>query len=574
MLARPIWASPSRKIRGSPEVGTRQESEFLCSKLKVQDSTFERLLFARHHTLRRNRRDWLGAGKRREYHAVMTTQRILVRGELSPWVHVGRVLGAIGVAAGVVIGAVFAPWGWIVAGGSGVVWLFLEMMAWQARRVRTWLTLHPDGMEVESPAGQRAIHDSQVSAVALETKKNLSNGDLASITRKFTIWAEDRSEPVRMENTIKTGKADPIAELIQRLLQRLRQRMEVELARGGTASGDGWHLSRSVLTVGRPPNDQQLPLSEVTAVETFDGQMCVWQRGKDLAVAKLPLAGRNVHLLPALVQPFLPEPSADSVAAESSVGLGRVLFERRSHKSTVLAVSIAGIAMTMIGGGLLVAIGRQPNADEGAFVAGIVLLLVGPVLGVVGLWLGFCSFRCHERGVWKATPLGQQTLRYADVGSFQYSAVRHYHNGAYVGTQLSMRFRPLTTDRGPTIKYSTRTKGDDDDLDELRNTISRAIGSRMAEQLRAGQPVAWTGNLQFLPNGLSYRPGGFLGRKEPQVLPYANYGGYDLKEGVLQVFARDNKKSLVTEQASAENFYPGFFLLLLLLHQTAEEEVS
>ena len=351
--------------------------------------------------------------------------------------------------------------------------------------------------------------------------------------------------------------------MIQRLLNRLKQRMEEDLARGGTASGDGWHLSRTVLTLGRPPSDQQLPLSEVTAVETFDGQMCVWQRGKDLAVAKLPLSGRNVHLLPALVQPYLPETSAADVAAESSVGLGRVLFERRSHRSTVLAVSIAGIAMLMVGVAMLMAALSRQNADEGVFVVAIVLLLLGPVLGVAGLWLAFSSFRCHERGVWKATPLGQQTLRYDDVGSFQYSAVRHYHNGAYMGTQLSMRFRPVSPDRGPTIKYSTRTKGDDDDLDELRNTISRAIGSRMAEQLRAGQPVAWTSNLQFLPDGLSYRPGGFLGRKEPQFLPYANYGGYDLKEGVLYLFAKDTKKSIVTEQASAENFYPGFFLLLL-----------
>jgi hypothetical protein len=80
--------------------------------------------------------------------------------------------------------------------------------------------------------------------------------------------------------------------------------------------------------------------------------------------------------------------------------------------------------------------------------------------------------------------------------------------------------------------------------------------------------------LQFLPDGFSYRPGGFLGRKEPQTLPYANYGGYDLKEGVFYLFAKDNKKAIVTEQAAAENFYPGFFLLLLLLHQPVEEEVG
>ena len=502
------------------------------------------------------------------------TQRILVRGELSNWVHAGRIFGGLATVGGIVLGVAVAPWGWIAALGGGVLWLILEMMAWQARRIRTWITLHPDGIEVEDRQGHRAIHDSQVSAVALEMKKNLSNGELSSVTRKFSLWAEDQSEPVRMENKIKVGKADPLAELIERLLDRLRKRMEEDLARGGTATGDGWHLSRTALTLGRSPNDQQLPLSQITAVEAFDGQMCVWQRGTDTAIAKLPLSGRNVHLLPALVQPYLPQTSATGIAAESSLGLGRVLFERRPQRSTVLVLNIAGVAMVAIGVAMLIAFRAQPNADEGVLVGGIVLLVVGPVLGLLGLWLSFTSFRCHERGVWKRTPFGQQTLRYADVGSFQYSAVRHYHNGAYTGTQLLLRFRPITPDRGPAIKYTTRTRGDDDDLDGLRDYVSRSIGIRMAEQVRAGQPVHWTSNLQFTPDGIRYRPSSFLGRKEHQLLPYTDYGGYDLKQGVFHLFARGNKKSIVTEQAAAENFYPGFFLLVMLLHEPAHQEAA
>src|SRR5207249_5977519 len=119
------------------------------------------------------------------------------------------------------------------------------------------------------------------------------------------------------------------------------------------------------------------------------------------AVVKLPLSGRNVHLLPALVRPFLtqtPEPES----AASAAGLGRVLFERRPHRSTVLALSIAGVAMGAIGAGLVGTFFRQQNVDEGLFVAGLVLLTIGPVLAVVGFWFAFASFRCHERGVWKA----------------------------------------------------------------------------------------------------------------------------------------------------------------------------
>jgi hypothetical protein len=499
-------------------------------------------------------------------------ERILVRGELSGWVHVGRVLAVLAAIAGIGLGLEVAPRGWVVAAAGAVLSLIFEAVAWQARRLRIWLTLHPDGIELEDAGGHRAIHDSQVAAVALETKKNLANGEFYATTRKFRLWAEDQPEPVLMENKIKAGRADPLAGLIDRLLERLRRRMEDDLARGGTASGDGWHLSRTALTLGRPPSDQQLPLREITAIETFDGRMCIWQRGSDVAIAKLPLSGRNVHLLPALVRPFLTEP--DAGATGSTTGLGRVLFERRPHRSTVLAAGIAGVAMAAIGAGMAGTFVVRQNGDDGVFVAGLVLLSVGPVLALFSLWLAFASFRCHERGVWKATLLGQKTLRYDDIGSFQFSAVRHYHRGAYTGTQLTMRFRPATPDRGPPIRYTARIKGDDDDLDGLRDTISRIIAGRMYEELHAGRSVAWTSNLQFTPEGIRYRPSSLLGRKQAQLLPFAEYGGYDLKQGVFHLFARGRTRPIATEQAAAENFYPGFFLLLMLLHQPAADQVA
>ncbi len=507
-------------------------------------------------------------------------ERILVRGEISTWVHAGRALAALAFFLGIVLGAAVAPWGWAIAAGGLVIWLVLEVQAWQARRVRTWLTLHPDGIEVESTAGHRAIHDSQVSAVALETKKNLNNGEVASITRKFTLWAGDSPDAVFMENKIKVNAEDPLTDLINRLLDRLRGRFEQDLAKGGTVSGDGWHLSRTALTLGRPPQDQQIPLGEVTAVEPSEGHMCVWQRGSDTAVARLPLSARNVYLLPGLVQPYLPEQSADVGGADSASGLGRVLFEKRPHRTTVVGVAAAGAIMFAIGL-MILAVKVLPNAaagqlqtNEAVFIASIIMTALGPILCLVGVSLAYSSFRCHERGVWQSSLLGQKTLRYADVGSFQYSATRHYHNGVYTGTHLALHFKPIAADRGPAIKYSTTTRGDDDDLDGLRDFISRAIAARMAEQFNANQPVPWTANIEFLPEGIRYRPDGFLGRKEAQLLPYSDYGGYDLQQGVFYLFAKGKPKYIASEQASADNFFPGFFLLLLLLHQPAEEEVE
>jgi hypothetical protein len=494
--------------------------------------------------------------------------RILVRGELSVWVHVWRVVAVACAVVGVVLGVIFAKWGWAVAAGGAVIWLILESVAWQARRKQTWLTLHPDGIEIEDRSGRRAIHDSQVAAAALEIKKNLANGELSSITRKFTIWTENWPEPILMENRLKIGKGDPLAGLIDRLLERLQTNMEQTIARGGTASGDGWHLSRSALTIGRSPNEEQMPLSEVAAIESRDGQMCVWRRGVDLPVAKLPLSGRNVYLLPALVQPYRAEQSEPGAGTGASSGLGRVLFERRAGTGTILALAIAGIALIAFGAAMLVVYERK-QADEGALVGGLFMLAGGIFLAGLAYWLGFSGFRCHEFGVWRKTPLGERSLRYADVGRFQYSAVRHYHNGAYVGTQLTMRFTPLPEIGTKPMKYTARTKGDDDDLDALRDSVSNLIAARMAEKFQAGQTVSWTTNLEFTPDGIRYRPQKWFQRQPPVVLPYGEYAGYELKGAVFSLLARGQKKAVLTEQAAAENFYPGFFLLQMLLHREA-----
>jgi len=109
-------------------------------------------------------------------------------------------------------------------------------------------------------------------------------------------------------------------------------------------------------------------------------------------------------------------------------------------------------------------------------------------------------------------------------------------------------------------------QGEDASLEELRDFISRAIAGRMAERLSVGKTVKWTSNLTFVEGGLEYRPGGFLGRKPAVTLPYSEYHGYGLDQGTFSIFRKGAKKAVMTESASAPNFFPGFYLLQLLLH--------
>ena len=493
-------------------------------------------------------------------------ERILVRGDLSIWVHVGRALGFAALVVGVVIGLAGPPWGWIIAAGGGALWICLEAVAFKARWVRTKLIIQSEGFIVEDRRGNWAIHDAEVVAVALESKRNFSQAEVSSVTRTFRLWTERDLEPVTMHGTIKTGKPDPIAGLIDRLHDAVLARMEGDLARGLAAQGDGWQMTSMVLSIGRPPRDQQFPLGEITAIDQYDGRMCLWRRGLDEAAAKLPLGGRNVYLLPALLAPRI-SPQSESAAALSPTGLGRVLFQRKPHAGVVFGFLLSGLALNITGLALLLTL---PKWQDG-LIWFLCLSTVGIILFPVGVWTAFQAFRVHERGVWQGSLFGQKLLRYEDVGTFRYQAMDHYHNGVYVGTHLTMDFRPISPELGKRIRYNASVRGGDDDLDTLRDHVSRAIAANMAELYNAGQPVFWTSNLQFLREGIRYRPGGFLGRKEPVILPYGDYGGYDIQQGVFYLFARDNPKAVCTEPTSAENFFPGFFLLLLLLHAPADE---
>ncbi len=492
------------------------------------------------------------------------SNRILIRGEVSWWLHFFRVVAALATIVGICLATAGLFAGWIVAPVAGVISLILEAVAWSARRTRTWLTFGQDSLEIEDRTGRRTVLDTQVVAAALESKRNLNNGEFSSTTRTFRIWTDDRTEPIVMQNTIPKDRPDPLAELIARLLDGLTQRFEDLLARGGTVAGDGWVLTRGGLALSRVPSETLLPLAEITAVDPFDDKMCVWRRGQDEACAKLPLSGRNAYLLPALLKPLIPE-QADGSGGQSSTGLGRVLFERRPQPAlAVLLIAIGGI-MALVGVIIIAAGGLRDAAPLALLVPG------GLILAAAGAALRLTNFRCHERGVWQKSIFGQKLLRYVDIGSFTYSAQRHYHNGAYAGTHLSLVFKPLlpkagAPQAGRPIRFSTTVQGDDDDLDELRDVISHAICARMAGELAAGQTVPWTPNLEFTPHGIRYRPSSLFGRKDFEFLPFECYGGQSLNQGSFFLFSSLRPKHVMSEQCSVENFFPGFYLLLQLCH--------
>lgn len=488
------------------------------------------------------------------------SEPILVRGGVSKWMIVFRVLAALTALGGVLVLLFGDPKLGVMlcVVGSGL-WIMLEVSVAVQRSRREWIEDTGDGFVHTNRLEERAFDDEQVTAIAFEQKKLFANGVAKYIQRTCRLWMLDEPHPIELQNKFKIEEADPLADLLRRLLERVRLGLEKSLKQMEPVAGDGWWMDGDSFyaTVNRV--ELSVPLTELTECAVFDNQMCLWRRGQDDAFAKFPAGSQNACLLPNLLAEQLTRES-EKKESDDGPGLGRILFERRAKKFTRAILSLVALVLSLGSLGLLF------DKDPALKVIGGMLLVAAGSLLYAAIAMKRSVFRCQQRGVMKVTLFGERQLRFADTGSFSYSATRHYHNGAYVGTFINLKFEPLPEANARSISYNTSVQGEDASLEELRDFISRAIASRMAERLSAGQTVKWTNNLTFVANGLEYRPGGLLGRKAATTLPYSEYHGYGLDQGTFSIFRNGAKKAVMTESASAPNFFPGFYLLQLLLH--------
>jgi hypothetical protein len=266
-------------------------------------------------------------------------------------------------------------------------------------------------------------------------------------------------------------------------------------------------------------------------------------------------------MLPDLVEPYM-EKRADKDEPPRE-GLGRILFRRRTNRAVTIAVMILAAALVAAGG-----IGALESQEE--MPVFFILLGIGALLCVVSVHLAIADFACHEWGVMQRTLFGRRQMLYRDIASFTYRATRQFVNGVYSGTSLHLQFTPRTSGWG--ITHNSNVQGEDADLDRLRDGVAQIIASQMHVRLASGEPVVWTSNLGFSPQGFLYRPSGFIGRGQETLLPWEQYHGYTLQEGFFYLFEKGKNNAVIAENVGEANFFPGFYLLLKLSHSGEEAE--
>jgi hypothetical protein len=428
-------------------------------------------------------------------------------------------------------------------------------------RQRQWVRDTGSGFILVDQVQEREFSDDQAVSMALSYKKNYFQGLLKSLTRRFLVWIaspEDLPERLVLKTTILAGKPDPLEGLIRRIGNHLFELAKQDLETGQTVEGEGWTWQGRELTIRERKDTKITPMDDVAAMARVDGRLQIWRKGEDAAWAQLPEESANLYILERLLAEHLSRQPMPGPPPDGS--LGRVYFERAPSRRAILIlrILIVALAAASIGCGLVV---------------GLVLRDIGPSIVLMLLFLSLAAgcgllfaslrqkvFRCYEYGVFQAGLFGKRALRYDDVEAFTYSAVRRFYHGAYMGSTFTLQFEPRQGKGLSRIRVTFSLFNADDELDRLRDTISRLIAGRMYRQLKANEPVEWTSRLRFLPQGLEYATGWF--RRRTVVIPYSDIAGNKLEQGKFYLWTKRKKKAIVREQTSRRNFFPGYFLLM------------
>jgi len=418
-----------------------------------------------------------------------------------------------------------------------------------------------NGFEVDDRKGHRVYADDQVVSVALQLQEKHSEGMLKFVNRTFRINVASGTvdEEILLKDKLMAGDADPHAALIKRLSENYAERARQALDAGMRLSGVNWSLDNAALTVGESPNAVVTPLSELTRCDIFDGSVGVWARGANDPVLKAKCESKNAFVLDLLLSPIIEQNGIE----DDGEGLGHILFERKPSMATIVAMYFLGVAGIVAALVLLAIVLTGPREPVPLLIGAGIAAVLAPVFLIGGYSNSRTVFRCQSRGVYSESIFGQRELLYSEVGSFVYSLTRHYYNGVYTGTAVNMKFTPRDKMQKP-VAYKTQSKNIDNDLDLIRDHVSQVIAHEMGQQLHNNQPAPWTANTVFHPEGIEYRPQGFFGRKDWTMLKYADMQGFNIDQGNFHLWEKGVKKSVIQESTSAENFFPGYYLLMMM----------
>ncbi|MFN0052175.1 MAG: hypothetical protein ACKV0T_08285 [Planctomycetales bacterium] len=362
----------------------------------------------------------------------------LVRGAL--WCLAGRWEGPIMLVVGIAAGlGVMLATGWIV---------FHQAI----------IQVTPTGFIYADRHRRREIFDEQVICAALHSQSNYSLAVLNLTLVTLELWVKQEAGPERflLVKLVQANTLGPLQALAERVQAHLLSRAEELLATGRSFDGEGWTIDTGVLAVGDRDRTREIPIVSLTAVDTVDEQLWIWQSELETPVAKIPMRTANAHVLLALLQSRIPHSAP--LPTDNASNLGRVLFERRACirwvipllivVSLVVALNVPKMFLTSILTVCLVLDG--------------ILLLVWIRGSFENTSLIRFEHAVRVRWLWRA-----KTLWYADLNEFTFQIQPQFIHGIYTGTKHTLLFLANRGNQPHLLRYVRTSRLVDEELVRL-----------------------------------------------------------------------------------------------------------
>ena len=234
------------------------------------------------------------------------------------------------------------------------------------------------------------------------------------------------------------------------------------------------------------------------------------------------------------------------------------------------------LSFVMLGLAILIvyATVTSSKANSLMYVAGPVMSVLFAVASVSVLIGGFRSWDFYERGLVREGPRHRMEIPFLDVRWMEYQSVRHYHNGAYTGTQLTLKLG-LANGSKLTINFKHKERGKGflarriegtDEMEQVRDAIAVCIAEDLELLFEAGKPVEWGRFATLTRDGVAV----LRGKRRGTTVRWSDLREFWEKNNKLWIAARGEPKSFVGIPITGRNFYP----CLLLFERVSTERVG
>ncbi|MFO0821767.1 MAG: hypothetical protein U0792_01390 [Gemmataceae bacterium] len=522
------------------------------------------------------------------------------------------VLGALAIQMPPVSNSKIALYFWLA---SSAILLMILLRVFLLRRTRQTLTATDAGFVHTSSKGTQEIADEDITDLSIgeRTEPGFSTVNTIRVIR-LEYDLERKTEVLQFELQ-EDAEDDTFGDALNRAVEKLAHRA-VKAIKAGEAFGPrGCTVDGGELVAVKDGETFAVPLLEIKAVEMSGGTVSVWATGRSRPVFTADAGERGVTVLHRVLSkltakskapPAVPKstptfrdaeklvpvadamPVAEAVAVPDVVsaapwkaprlgappvgdeaGLGSLMFSRGSAESTAssklaavifcIAAVVCGIGMTVYG----FINQSKPPVGKVLGYAGPVVLLLG-IGTAIAQWIrSKLLFQCFTNGVVFTTWQRRTQVMYREIISFTYSCTRMFNGSIYQGTVVEFVFN-RSDNRSP-LKFAATYYKHDPAFDQLRDHISTVIARHFLKRLSAGEEVRWTKQLTFTPGQLVIKQGEKSGKStKERVVPFTELGDHEFRNGVFHLLPKGGGNSLVTVEVWERNFFPGYFLFLLL----------